>query len=117
RRLAAAGAPGEPKALADPPAADALVIGDDIVVDERAGAFACAHCGERLGGFDTHALEAAVVHELPIAELGERFTDPSVFIDDEVVFRHLYCPGCATRLGGQTARPGDEVLAEFRLTR
>jgi N-methylhydantoinase B len=117
RRLAAAGASGEPRARTGASTTDALVIGDDIVVDERAGRFACAHCDEELGRFETHALARALVLEHPVAALGPSFTDPSVFIDDEIVWRQLLCPGCATRLGGQAARPGDEILADFRLTR
>jgi N-methylhydantoinase B len=113
-RLAAAGSSGEPRELNGAPPAGALVIGEDIVVDEGNKAFNCAHCGEGLGTFDTHALERALVIEHPVQEIGERFTDPSVFIDDPIVWRDLICPGCATRLGGQASRPGDEPLAEIR---
>lgn len=114
-RLAAAGIDREPTAPRETPATG-LIIGDDIAVEESSSAFACAHCGEQLGTFATHALERAAVAEVPVSQLGERFTDPAIFIDDEIVWRHLYCPGCATRLGSQVARPGDEVLGEFRLT-
>jgi N-methylhydantoinase B len=115
RRLAAAAASGEPRALSAAASDGALVIGDDIVADEREGRFTCAHCGDELGRFETHALACALVLEQPVAALGQSFTDPSIFIDDEIVWRQLLCPGCATRLGGQAARPGDEILADFRL--
>jgi N-methylhydantoinase B len=115
-RLAAAGIDREPRAVGGAGASE-LLIGEDISVSEADGTFACAHCGEPLGSFSTHALEHAVVNQVPVAGLGERFTDPAIFIDDEIVWRHLHCPGCATRLGGQVARPEDELLAEFRLVR
>lgn len=116
-RLRAAGVDGEPKALAGSPAGATLVIGEDIAVDEAAGAFTCAHCAEPLGTFDTHALANAAVYEHPVEEIGERFSDPSIFVDDEIVWRELLCPGCGTRLGSQPAKRADEVLADIRLTR
>jgi N-methylhydantoinase B len=113
-RLAAAGAERDPKPLAGA-APGGQRIGEAIAVDEPGRAFGCAHCGERLGTFDTHALEHALVHARPIPELGERFTDPAIFIDDEVQWRELYCPGCATLLGAEVARVEDPILHDAEL--
>jgi N-methylhydantoinase B len=115
-RLRAAGIEREPRAIdgSGSRPAGGLLIGSDIAVDEAARTFACAHCGEPTGSFATHALARALAVDVPVQSLGERFTDPAYFIDDPIVWRHLYCPGCATRFGGQVARPDDEPLAEFK---
>ena len=115
-RLQAAGIEREPRPIggSDSGSPAGLLIGSDIAVDEAAQTFSCAHCGEPTGSFATHALAKALAVDVPVESLGERFTDPAYFIDDPIVWRHLYCPGCATRFGGQAARPDDEPLAEFR---
>jgi N-methylhydantoinase B len=116
-RLAAAGIDRDPAPAIDAPAAGALVIGQEILADEQAGTFSCVHCGEQLGSYAGHALEKAAIHEHAVVDIGERFSDPAVHIDEPIVWRQLLCPGCGTRLGSQVAKPGDEILAEFRLTR
>ena len=115
-RLRAAGIDREPRTIDESGsrAAGGLLIGSDIAVDEAAKTFSCVHCGESTGSFAGHALEHALAVDVPVQSLGERFTDPAYFIDDPIVWRHLYCPGCATRFGGQAARPDDEPLAEFK---
>lgn len=39
--------------------------------------------------------------------------DPDV--DAEIIWRELFCPGCATRLATEVARPDDDVLIDIRL--
>lgn len=115
-RLAAAGADREP-APVDPdlPRDGHLAIGEDILVDRDAGAYRCAHCGEKIGSIDGHAKQELLVHQHPVADIGRRFGDPAVYVDDEIVWREFFCPGCATRLATEVCRPDDEVLVEIRL--
>jgi hypothetical protein len=43
------------------------------------------------------------------------FEDPSIYVDDAVVAREEFCPGCAVRLVAVVARPDDPPLAEINL--
>jgi N-methylhydantoinase B len=116
QRLANAGADREPAAMDANPPADDLLIGEDIWVDRSADVYRCAHCGEELGSLSEHPKQHMVSHERPLAELGERFHDPSTYVDDEIVWRELFCPGCATRLATEVCRPSDERLVDIRLS-
>jgi N-methylhydantoinase B len=68
-----------------------------LAVDD-AGTIVCRRCGHALGGADRSFKEGAVVREGPIQEANPLIADPRLFIDDEVVFRRFFCPGCATLL-------------------
>lgn len=114
-RLADAGLDCEPASLdAAPPAGD-LLIGDDIWVDRESGAYRCAHCGEELGSLSEHPKQRMARRDRPLPDLGERFHDPATYVDDDIVWRELFCPGCATRLGTEVCRPDDGVLVDIRL--
>jgi N-methylhydantoinase B len=116
-RLVAAGVDRELAPMNAQPPTDDLVIGEDIWVDRASGNYRCAHCGEELGSLENgHAKEHAAVHEHPVADIGPRFRDPATFVDDEIVWRQVFCPGCATRLATEVARPGDELLADIRVS-
>ena len=61
------------------------------------GTLICAHCEASLEGTPTNYVALLPVHEGRPAEAGPHiFADPSVYIDQEVVFRQYYCPGCYT---------------------
>jgi N-methylhydantoinase B len=114
-RLAAAGERREPKPLEAERPAGALAIGDDMWLDRGAGAYLCAHCGEQVGSIAGHTKELMVMHQHDVADIGVHFGDPGVYVDDEIVWREFFCPGCATRLATEICRPDDEVLVEMRL--
>jgi N-methylhydantoinase B len=116
QRLAAAGLDREPTdAVATPPAGD-LIIAADIWVDASAeSSYRCAHCGEELGALSSHPKQKMARIERPLADVGERFHDPAVYVDDELIWREFFCPGCAARLATEVCRPSDEVLTDIRL--
>ena len=115
-RLAAAGVERDPATMDATPNEGDLVIGEEIWVDRAAGAYRCARCGETLGELGSgHPKERLAVHEHPIHDLGPHFKDPAFFVDDVVLWRDSYCPGCATRLGTELAKPGDETLVDIQL--
>lgn len=58
----------------------------------------CRRCGHVLGGADRNFKDGAVMKVRPIQDANPLIVDPATFIDDEVVFRQYFCPGCATLL-------------------
>jgi acetone carboxylase gamma subunit len=68
-----------------------LDIGDD-------GRVRCRRCGQELGDTTQNFKDHAVSKTRPIEEANPLIVDPRTFIDDTVVFRQYFCPGCATLL-------------------
>lgn len=115
-RLKAAGVDGDLKPLGSFRLPEkGIAIGEDIYIDRDGGAYQCAHCGEQVGSLAGHAKEMMAVHQHPIADIGTHFHDPASYVDDEIVWREFFCPGCATRLASEICRPDDEVLVEIKL--
>ncbi|TNC29195.1 hydantoinase B/oxoprolinase family protein [Amycolatopsis alkalitolerans] len=73
---------------------------DDNLAEVRAGGglvVACRHCGRQLGDARTDATLALARLDGPARAAGPQVTaDPATYLDDEVVFRQLFCPGCWT---------------------
>ncbi|SDF46844.1 N-methylhydantoinase B [Lentzea fradiae] len=57
---------------------------------------ACAHCGRRLAGAGSEALELARFEGPSSAAGPQVLSDPGDYVDAPVVFRQLCCPGCWT---------------------
>ncbi|MFG1817825.1 hydantoinase B/oxoprolinase family protein [Kribbella sp. NPDC049174] len=65
-----------------------------VVVGNEVG---CAHCGHQLADLTTGTQLQLAIFEGPSSEAGPQITsEPSTYVDDEVVFRQLCCPGCWT---------------------
>ena len=75
--------------------AGARRIDDNLV--QAGTAVACAHCGEQLADTAADTELALLRHEGPSTGAGPQIlSSPSQYVDDEVVFRQLVCPGCLT---------------------
>ncbi len=72
-------------------------IDHHLAIDE-AGMIVCRRCGRTLCSARQNFKDGAVVKERPIEDANPLIVDPRIFIDDEVVFRQYFCPGCATLL-------------------
>ena len=70
-------------------------IDDNLV---QAGALvACAHCGEQLADTAADTELALLRHQGPPAGAGPQIlSSASRYVDEQVVFRQLSCPGCLT---------------------
>jgi N-methylhydantoinase B len=66
------------------------------ITDE--GQIVCRKCGHDLGAADVNFKEHAVCKVRSIRDANPLIVDPEIFIDDKVVFRQYFCPGCATLL-------------------
>lgn len=68
-----------------------------LAIDD-ANQIVCKRCAHVLGPAERNFKEGAVVKVRPIQDANPLIVDPSLFIDDQVVFRQYFCPGCATLL-------------------
>lgn len=68
-----------------------LEINDD-------GRVVCRKCNHDLGPAEDNFKEHAACKVRSIREANPLIVDPETFIDDKVVFRQYFCPGCATLL-------------------
>jgi len=115
-RLARAGCAAEvPLTLGSELPAGAISIGEELWVDRDDGTYRCAHCATVTGTLAEHAKSRLAIHEGKVTDISPLFEDPSIYVDDPVIWRELYCTGCGVRLSTEVARPGDEPVAEFRL--
>jgi N-methylhydantoinase B len=75
---------------------------DDNLVEVATGGrqvVGCAHCGQHLGDSHADAVLTLARYSGPAADAGPMLTaDPGTYVDEEIVFRQYYCPGCSTAL-------------------
>lgn len=68
-----------------------------IVTDDGGEVIACAHCGRELGDPRAESHLNLAAYDGPTSEAGSHVTaDTGQYVDDDVVFRQLSCPGCYT---------------------
>jgi len=85
-----------------------LAIDDD-------GTVVCTRCSHSLGAADENYKAYAVRKDRPITDANPLIVDPRIFIDDEVVFRQYFCPGCATLLENEVILASSEPVWDKRL--
>jgi N-methylhydantoinase B len=84
------------------------------VVDAAEGrTVGCLHCGTLIGPVADGAFVASLVRsDNPPATAGPHiWADPTVYVDREVVFRQLFCPGCLTAVYSRVV-PVDHPLPD-----
>ncbi|MFJ6076312.1 hydantoinase B/oxoprolinase family protein [Streptomyces sp. NPDC093065] len=71
----------------------------------------CLHCSTTIGPLEHGAFVAALARrDAPPTDAGPHiWHDPSVYVDREVVFRQLFCPGCLTTVNSRVV-PVDHPL-------
>lgn len=116
-RLQAAGAGRDALVAERPAGADPGLpsIADVYLVDRGAGHMACHRCGTVLCAIGESPKLGMAVLERPLTDLTPGAPDPLTFVDDEVVWRDLLCPGCGVRLAAETAYPGAPLFTELEL--
>jgi N-methylhydantoinase B len=124
RRAAGAGLPGaslKPIGVPDLGALDldgpdldgARRLDDNLAVLESpdGGTVVCLHCGTRIGPLAGSAFVAALARRdgAPTEAGPHIWHDPSEYVDAEIVFRQLFCPGCLTAVNSRVV-PVDHPL-------
>ncbi|WP_370588763.1 hydantoinase B/oxoprolinase family protein [Pseudonocardia sp. C8] len=108
-RRTAAGLDGGGEQPAGHPDVDGEQLDDNQVLGAD-GTVRCRHCGTDLGDLGEHYLAQLPRVQIPPSGAGPHvWADPSTYIDRDVVFRQVLCPGCATALLSQVV-PADHPL-------
>jgi N-methylhydantoinase B len=79
------------------------------------GTVVCRKCAHTLGPATENYKTYAVRKDRPITDANPLIVDPDIFIDDEVVFRQYFCPGCATLLENEVILASSEPVWDKRL--
>ncbi|MGI5227921.1 hydantoinase B/oxoprolinase family protein [Actinoallomurus sp. CA-142502] len=101
QRATGSGLPGtRPAPIGAPDLSGARRLDDNLAVLESpdGGTVVCTHCGTGIGPLAGGAFVAALARrDAAPADAGPHiWRDPSVYVDAEIVFRQLFCPGCLT---------------------
>ena len=80
-----------------------------LAIDDS-GRIVCRRCGHDLGSAEQNFKEGAVLKVRSIQDANPLIVDPTLFIDDEVVFRQFFCPGCATLLENEVILASSPVV-------
>lgn len=84
-------------------------IDHHLAIDDQ-GRIVCRRCGHDLGPADANFKDGAVMKERSIQDANPLIVDPATFIDEEVVFRQFFCPGCATLLENEVIKRSSPVI-------
>lgn len=94
-----------------------LRIGEVLeVVDTPNGRwFRCGRCQQDLGPLAENYKEHCLRYDGPLREAGPLIGDPKRYIDDKMVFRQFYCPGCVVLVETEIARRDEPPLRDVEL--
>lgn len=90
-----------------------------VVDSPNGGSVFCAHCATVIGPVADGAFVSTLVRtdSLPTEGGPHIWSDPSVYVDDEIVFRQLFCPGCLTVVYSRVVPVGhplpDDIYRSF----
>ncbi|WP_335979159.1 hydantoinase B/oxoprolinase family protein [Streptomyces sp. CA2R106] len=106
RRAADAGRPGSVLVPTGTPDLRGLRRLDDNLAVRQApqgDTVVCVHCATEIGPLAGGAyVSALAARDAAPAEAGPHiWPDPSVYVDEQVVFRQLFCPGCLTAVNSR----------------
>lgn len=86
------------------------------VVGEGAGrSFSCRRCEHSLGPVAENFKLTALIEQAPLSEANRHVGDPARYVDEKMVFRRFYCPGCGTLIDTEVARERDAPLMDIEL--
>jgi N-methylhydantoinase B len=82
--------------------------GDDAV-------FVCRKCRTVIQRADKNYKSGCIKRTTDVQEVGLAPIDPKLFIDDEIVYREYFCPGCGLLFQGDFTRTADADIWDIRL--
>ena len=77
--------------------------------------WACAKCATDLGPIEGNYKLGCLREDRPVSESNPLIGDTKDHIDDEVVFRQFYCPGCGTLIENEVSIASDPPLMDISI--
>ncbi|MBF0277041.1 MAG: hydantoinase B/oxoprolinase family protein [SAR324 cluster bacterium] len=87
----------------------------NVKQDENGSFWTCAKCDADLGDLKDNFKDHCQLEEKEISRSNPLIGDPIDFIDDQVVYRQFYCPGCGTLIENEVAIASDPILRDILL--
>ncbi len=88
----------------------------ELVEDGGERRYGCLRCQESLGPVGSNYKLTALVEESDLSDANPYVGDPARYVDEKMVFRRFYCPGCAVLLDTEVARAQDPPLQDIEIT-
>lgn len=92
---------------------DSRTVGDYLEIQD--GTFRCTKCEREFGPVDENFKTGLAMREREVEDLGDLWIDPGTLLDEDIVVREFFCPGCATRIAIESCRRDDPVILEIKL--
>jgi len=88
----------------------------ELVEENGERRYRCLRCNESLGPVGANYKLTALVEESELSDANRYIGDPARYVDEKMVFRRFYCPGCAVLLDTEVARAQDPPLQDIEIT-
>ncbi|MGI9607301.1 MAG: hydantoinase B/oxoprolinase family protein [Acidimicrobiales bacterium] len=85
----------------------------DVRHDADGRFWGCARCSQDLGPVDVNYKEACIREDHDVEYSNPLIEAPERFIDDTVVFRQFFCPGCGSLIDNEVAITSDSILHDI----
>ena len=114
KRLEGAEESREGRVIIDP-ANDEIAVSEGLVVVPGADAYACRKCRTRIADAGSNYKSGCLKKVTPVEAVGISPVDPKLFIDDDIVYKEYFCPGCGLHLQGDFSKSENEDIRDIHL--
>lgn len=116
-RLAAAEGPtGDLETLPEGPEEIPVSEGLTISTSANGAYYVCRKCRTVIQDADENYKKGCAKRVTNVEEVGLLPVRPDLFIDDKIVFKEYFCPGCATIFQGDFSKEEDDDIWDIRLS-
>ncbi len=77
--------------------------------------YRCVRCEHSLGAAADNYKLSAAIEQTELSEANRHIGDPARYVDEPMVLRRFYCPGCGTLLDTEVARRVDPPLHDIEI--
>ncbi|HVX31547.1 MAG TPA: acetone carboxylase subunit gamma [Solirubrobacterales bacterium] len=77
--------------------------------------YRCLRCEQSLGAATENYKLSAAIEQVELSEGNRYIGDPGRYVDERMVLRRFYCPGCGTLLDTEVARQDDPPLHDIEI--
>lgn len=115
-RLAESRAPASVGAKLQASSTDLAVADGLVVARAREGdRYVCSECRTVIEDAARNYKHGCAVRVTPVQAVGLDPIDPALYLDEDIVYREYFCPGCGLLMQGDFARRGDADLWDIHL--